>query len=511
MSSSEYEIDSHVIRKYDILCRLGKGAYGVVWKAIDKKTRETVAVKKIFDAFQNATDAQRTFREIMFLDFLKHDNVIKLHNVLRADNDRDIYLIFEYMETDLHAVIRANILEEIHKQYIIYQLLKTLKYLHSGELLHRDIKPSNLLLNSECHMKVADFGLARSIAALESDPTCKPVLTDYIATRWYRAPEILLGSQKYTKGVDLWSIGCILGELLGAKPMFPGTSTMNQLEKIIAVTGMPTKEDIDAMQSPFAATMLQPQNLSPIQPRSLEEMYPRAPPEAIEMMRKLLVFNPNKRLTAEQALRLPYVGLFHNAGEEPVCERPVTIPFNDDTKFKVDKYRDQLYKEIARKKKESRRSAAPGSASGEKERRARHHRPDSAKAGSSSTAQAQPQDKPSSGAVRPGSGVQSSAHPDKSAPGARPGSGMQPAQQAGHGDKQPVAYYTPSASHASGSHAPSSHPHPSASPVSHTSPAAAQYARGAHPQPQQYHSQPTQAYAHSTSAQGYSHAQQYMS
>lgn len=99
-------------------------------------------------------------------------------------------------ETDLHAVIRANILEEIHKQYIVYQLLKSLKYIHSAELLHRDMKPSNLLLNSECHMKVADFGLARSIASLEKEQVANPVLTDYVATRWYRAPEILLGSTK---------------------------------------------------------------------------------------------------------------------------------------------------------------------------------------------------------------------------------------------------------------------------------------------------------------------------
>lgn len=129
------------------------------------------------------------------------------------------------METDLHAVIRANILEDIHKQYIMYQLFKALKYMHTGEVLHRDIKPSNLLLNSECQVKLADFGLARSIAQTDPD-AANPVLTDYVATRWYRAPEILLGSTRYTRGVDMWSCGCILGELLGGKPVFPGSSTM---------------------------------------------------------------------------------------------------------------------------------------------------------------------------------------------------------------------------------------------------------------------------------------------
>jgi len=121
------EIDKHVTRKYEIAQKLGKGAYGIVWKAMDKKSKDTVALKKIFDAFQNATDAQRTFREIIFLQQMdEHENIVKLQNVLKADNDRDIYLIFEYMETDLHAVIRANILEEIHKQYIMYQSYKAL-------------------------------------------------------------------------------------------------------------------------------------------------------------------------------------------------------------------------------------------------------------------------------------------------------------------------------------------------------------------------------------------------
>ena len=111
------EVDRHVLRKYEVVQKLGKGAYGIVWRAMDKKTKDVVALKKIFDAFQNATDAQRTFREIMFLQEMDgHEHIIRLTNVLKADNDRDIYLVFEYMETDLHAAIRANILQDIHKQ-----------------------------------------------------------------------------------------------------------------------------------------------------------------------------------------------------------------------------------------------------------------------------------------------------------------------------------------------------------------------------------------------------------
>ena len=158
------EIDKHILRKYDVVQKLGKGAYGIVWKANDKRTRQCVALKKIFDAFQNATDAQRTFREVVFLQQMdQHENIVQLQSVIKADNDRDLYLVFEHMETDLHAVIRANILEDIHKQYIMYQSFKALLYMHSANLVHRDMKPSNLLLNSECLMKVhlAQPGSAR--------------------------------------------------------------------------------------------------------------------------------------------------------------------------------------------------------------------------------------------------------------------------------------------------------------------------------------------------------------
>jgi len=354
MSSQNDQIDRHVLRRYDLGPKLGKGAYGIVWKATDKKSHDTVALKKIFDAFQNATDAQRTFREIMFLQELgDHENVISLINVMKADNDKDIYLIFEYMETDLHAVIRANILEEIHKQYIIYQLLKSLKYMHSGNVLHRDLKPSNILLNSDCLVKVADFGLARSIKHLQANEEESPVLTDYVATRWYRAPEILLGSTRYTKGVDMWSVGCIMAELLGGKPIFPGNSTMNQLDKIIEVTGKPSPEDIEGVQSPFAATILE--SLPPSTARSLADLYSKASPKAIDLLRKLMMFNPEKRITAEEALAHPYLAQFHNETEETVLGRSIELCIDDNQKFDIDAYRTTLYEDIKRKRKEKKK------------------------------------------------------------------------------------------------------------------------------------------------------------
>ena len=246
------EVDKHVSSRYELHQKLGKGAYGIVWKAMDRKTKDVVALKKIFDAFQNSTDAQRTFREVVYLQQMsEHDNIVRMCGAFKADNDNDLYLVFEFMETDLHAVIRAGILQDLHKQYIMYQCFKALMYMHSADLVHRDLKPANLLLNSECLCKIAvrrgcgsnpagrcsappqerrsssrpdapapasfrgsrflplraqDFGLARSLLQESNN-----VLTDYVATRWYRAPEILLGSTKYGKAVDMWSLGCAGG------------------------------------------------------------------------------------------------------------------------------------------------------------------------------------------------------------------------------------------------------------------------------------------------------------
>lgn len=161
-----------------------------------------------------------------------------LNLVFRAVNHMDIYLSFEFMESDLHNVIkRGSILKDIHKRYIMYQLFNATKFIHSGNVIHRDMKPSNVLIDSKCRCKLADFGLARSLSPHYKiynrnsafGDIEKPCLTDYVATRWYRAPEILIANKSYTKGIDMWSLGCILGEMVRGKPLFPGSSTVKQV------------------------------------------------------------------------------------------------------------------------------------------------------------------------------------------------------------------------------------------------------------------------------------------
>lgn len=345
------EVDAHVLRKYELVERLGKGAYGVVWKAVEKANGQTVALKKIFAAFQNVTDAQRTFREIMFLlELSDAPNVIRLSNVLKAENDHDIYLVFEFMETDLHRVICANILEDIHIQFTMHQLFKSLNYIHSAGMIHRDLKPSNVLLDRKCNLKVADFGLARSVAQLEPDTS--PIMTDYVATRWYRAPEMLLGSTKYTYGVDMWSAGCILGELLGGKPLFRGDSTKEQLDLLLAFTGRPSDQDVDSIQSRFASMLIDA--MPDCRKTELQEVYPTASDDALDLLERLLVFNPSKRITAEEALRHPYIGKFYQLEDTPVCPRIIHIPISDDKRQSVAEYRNTLYAAIVGHKKELR-------------------------------------------------------------------------------------------------------------------------------------------------------------
>ncbi|KAK7086136.1 Mitogen-activated protein kinase 15 [Halocaridina rubra] len=327
-------------------------AYGIVWKAIDRRSGDIVAVKKIFDAFRNETDAQRTFREIVFLlEFSSHPNVIRLLNVLKADNNKDIYLVFQFMETDLHNVIKkGNVLEDIHRRYIMYQLFRATRYLHSGSVIHRDLKPSNILIDSDCRVKVADFGLARSVEpCARVEPQGDPTLTNYVATRWYRAPEILLNSKRYTLGVDMWSLGCILGEMLLGKPMFPGSSTIDQIERIMAVIAPPSREDLHIISSQYASGLLnKPQGGRA--PKPLREILGGAPSDAIDLVEKLLVFNPEKRLTAEQALKHPFVSRFHNTANEPCLDHAVVPCIRDDVQLSVDIYRNKLYELIASRK-----------------------------------------------------------------------------------------------------------------------------------------------------------------
>ncbi|XP_058084498.1 mitogen-activated protein kinase homolog MMK2 isoform X2 [Magnolia sinica] len=211
---------------------VGRGAYGIVCAAMNAETHEEVAIKKIGNAFDNRIDAKRTLREIKLLRHMDHENVIAIKDIIRPpqrQNFNDVYIVYELMDTDLHQIIRSNQpLTDDHCQYFLYQLLRGLKYVHSANVLHRDLKPSNLLLNANCDLRIGDFGLARTTS--ETD-----FMTEYVVTRWYRAPELLLNCSEYTAAIDIWSVGCILGEIMTREPLFPGKDYVHQLRLITEI------------------------------------------------------------------------------------------------------------------------------------------------------------------------------------------------------------------------------------------------------------------------------------
>ncbi len=247
------------------------------------------------------------------------------------------------MEADLHNAIGQKILKDAHNRYILYQLMKGMKYMHSAEVIHRDLKPSNLLLNSDCHLKICDFGLARSLAVDRTD-TKDVVLTEEVATRWYRAPEVLLGSNYYDKSADIWSVGCILAEMLIGKPIFPGNSTLNQLEKILTFTGKPKQEDVEALNSETAFTMINEVNAKQ---RPLNEWFKSTvPQDALDLVTSMLSMNPKKRPTASQILKHPYLASFHKPKEETVADKVIHPPISDNTKLNLKEYRKLIYERI---------------------------------------------------------------------------------------------------------------------------------------------------------------------
>tara|TARA_R110002003_G_scaffold433_4_gene19736 strand:+ start:14438 stop:15418 length:981 start_codon:yes stop_codon:yes gene_type:complete len=234
----------------------------------------------------------------------------------------------------MHRVIRTQELSDDHCQYFIYQTLRALKAMHSANVLHRDLKPSNLLLNANCDLKVCDFGLARSAASTEDN---SGFMTEYVATRWYRAPEIMLTFKEYTKAIDVWSVGCILAEMLSGKPLFPGKDYHHQLTLILDVLGTPTMEDYYGIKSRRAREYIRSLPFKKKIP--WKAMFPKTNDLALDLLERLLAFNPVKRITVEEALKHPYLEPYHDPDDEPTAD-PIPEEF-----FDFDKNKDNLTKE----------------------------------------------------------------------------------------------------------------------------------------------------------------------
>jgi mitogen-activated protein kinase 1/3 len=333
--------------RYKIQEVIGKGSYGVVCSAIDTHTGEKVAIKKINDIFEHISDATRILREIKLLRLLRHPDIVEIKHIMLPPSRRefkDIYVVFELMESDLHQVIKANDdLTPEHYQFFLYQLLRALKYIHTANVYHRDLKPKNVLANADCKLKICDFGLAR--VAFNDMPTTI-FWTDYVATRWYRAPE-LCGSffSKYTPAIDIWSIGCIFAEILTGKPLFPGKNVVHQLDLITDLFGTPSIEAISRVRNEKARRYLN--SMRKKQPVPLSQKFPTADPLALKLLERLLSFDPKDRPTAEESLADPYFKGLAKVEREPSAQPISKMEFEfERRRVTKEDVRELIFREI---------------------------------------------------------------------------------------------------------------------------------------------------------------------
>ncbi|XP_006469176.1 mitogen-activated protein kinase 9 [Citrus sinensis] len=347
MFDKEFFTEYGEASQYEIQEIIGIGSYGVVASAIDTHTGEKVAIKKMKEVFEHVSDATRILREIKLLRMLKHPDIVEIKHIMLPPCRRefkDIYVVFELMESDLDQVIKANDdLTPEHHQFFLYQLLRALKYIHSANVFHRDLKPKNILANADCKLKICDFGLAR---VSFTDTPSAIFWTDYVATRWYRAPE-LCGSffSKYTPAIDIWSIGCIFAELLTGRPLFPGRNVAHQLDLVTDLLGTPSAESIAGIRNEKAKRYLSSLRRKWAVPFS--HKFPGADPLALRLLQRLLAFDPKDRPSAEEALADPYFHGLANLEEEP-SRKPISkLVFEfERRKLIKDDVRELIYREI---------------------------------------------------------------------------------------------------------------------------------------------------------------------
>jgi len=342
---------------------IGYGAFGVVWSVTDPRDGKRVALKKMPNVFQNLISCKRVYRELRMLCTFKHDNVLSALDILQpahVDFFQEIYVVTELMQSDLHKIIVSpQPLTSDHVKVFLYQILRGLKYLHSARVLHRDIKPGNLLVNSNCCLKICDFGLAR----IEEPDECRH-MTQEVVTQYYRSPELLMGTKHYSSAIDIWSVGCIFAELLSRRILFQAQSPIQQLDLIVDLLGTPMLEDMKTACEGAKAHVLR-QAHKPPSMAALYTLSNQASHEAVHLLCRMLVFNPAKRITAADALAHPYLDegrlRYHScmckcchtttAGRqytndfEPICHQPFSYAFEDEL-VSVSKVREKLYKFI---------------------------------------------------------------------------------------------------------------------------------------------------------------------
>ncbi|KAJ5715573.1 Mitogen-activated protein kinase HOG1 [Penicillium malachiteum] len=282
--------------RYAGLKLLGVGAHGVVCAGTDLLRNEGVAIKKVHLPFKTSQDAKRIFREVIYL------------RDIFVSRLEDIYIVTELLSTDLAHIIRSKPMDNQFVQYFFYQIMRGLKYIHSAGVIHRDLKPSNILVDENCDLKICDFGLARIV-----DST----MTGYVTTRYYRAPETMLTWQEYNVEIDMWSAGCILAEMIEGSPLFPGHSHPDQLLIIVDLLGSVPNNVIRKIASQNTSHFVE--SLPPRARQPFRNRIKKADPAALDILERLLVWDPSQRLSAAGALSREYLSKYHDPTDEPVA------------------------------------------------------------------------------------------------------------------------------------------------------------------------------------------------
>uniref|UniRef100_A0A8C1UF01 mitogen-activated protein kinase n=1 Tax=Cyprinus carpio TaxID=7962 RepID=A0A8C1UF01_CYPCA len=326
-----------VPERYSDLIQIGTGAYGTVCSAADHKTGERVAIKKLHRPFQSRLFAKRAYRELRLLKHMKHANVVGLLDVFTSeillDRFQDFYLVMPFMGTDLGKLMKMQRLSEDRVQFLVYQILRGLKYIHSAGIIHRDLKPGNLAVNQDCELKILDFGLAR-----QADSE----MTGYVVSRWYRAPEVILNWMHYSQTVDIWSVGCIMAEMLLGRPLFKGNDYLDQLREIMKITGTPSPDFIMKLQSQDAKNYIR--GLPKVPKKDFNTIFFNASSETVNALEQMLVLDPDKRVSTAEALELPLFTEFREPEEETEA-----LPYDhsmDNTEMPLDQWKRHTFTEI---------------------------------------------------------------------------------------------------------------------------------------------------------------------
>ena len=293
--------------KYEVLGIVGEGAYGIVYKCLNKETNKYVAVKK-FKETQDKLVQKTMKRELAMLQMLHHENVVEFQESFVSKGN--FFLVFEYVEKNLLEVLEESPhgLSPKLIRSLVYQMCKAVDYLHKNNMIHRDVKPENLLIDEKLNLKLCDFGFARKVK-LNKNNNNVDTMTDYVATRWYRSPELLLSGGIYGPEVDYWAIGCIMGELADGNPMFPGEDEVDQLDCIIKILGNLPENLINMY---YENQIYNGKELLKVKkPETLEKRYLGIlSPTAIDFMKGLLELDPSKRLSGENVFKHKYFSIF---------------------------------------------------------------------------------------------------------------------------------------------------------------------------------------------------------